>query len=80
MSLGSFHTLRLEPTTELLELIKAIRVVHHLQEMGMLGGKYGNAEANRRNAKIVEMRNALNLTRKELTMLVNIHISTLESI
>jgi hypothetical protein len=73
MSLGSFHTLRLEPTTELLELIKAVIMFYHLQEMGMLSGKYGNAEANRRNAKIVEMRNALDLTRKELSMLVNIH-------
>lgn len=73
MSLASFHTLRIEPTAELQELIKLIRMFYHLQEMGMLSGKYGNAEANRRNTKIVEMRNALDLTRKELTLLVNIH-------
>jgi hypothetical protein len=54
-----------------LALIDKVRVFHHLREMGMFEGKYGKAEACRRNAAIVELRNSLGLTRKQLTFLVN---------
>ena len=39
----------------------------------MFGGKFGAAEANRRNAEIVCLRNQLGLNRRELTLLVNLH-------
>lgn len=54
-----------------LRLIHLVRVFHHLRDMGMFEGCYGKAEACRRNAAIVEMRNSLGLTRKQLTFLVN---------
>ena len=73
MSLASFHTLRLEPTPELRDLVAKVQRFHHLQDMGMFGGKFGAAEANRRNAEIVCLRNQLGLNRRELTLLVNLH-------
>lgn len=73
MSVTAFQSLRDSPTQELMELLRSIRVFHHLREMGMFSGKYGSADACRRNASIVERRNRLDLTRKELALLANIH-------
>lgn len=73
MSVTAFQQLRDSPTQELRDLLQSIRVFHHLRDMGMFSGKYGSADACRRNASIVECRNKLGLTRKELSLLANIH-------
>lgn len=54
-----------------LDLINKVRCFHHLRDMGMFEGRYGKADACRRNAAIVELRNSLGLTRKQLTFIVN---------
>jgi hypothetical protein len=65
-------------THEYLEkaLITKVKVFHQLLESGMLSGKLGSLEAKRRNIEIKSIRDALGLTSKEQTALVNKHSQT----
>ncbi len=53
------------------DLVTKVKLFYHLLESGMLEGKHGSREANRRNQEIVTLRQRLNITKKQQTALVN---------
>lgn len=53
------------------ELVTKVKLFYHLLESGMLEGKHGSKEANRRNQEILNLRQTLNITKKQQTALVN---------
>lgn len=61
-----------EKQEQALLLVNRVRVFHYFLDMGMLRGPLGKKEACRRNAEIVNLRQAIGINKSQQTLLVNI--------